>query len=149
MRCVDKFVQVTSMVLMGTLVIITFFQVVNRSLFHLPVEWTEEMARFISVWMSLMGTALCLKEGSHIEVDIVYSLMGKRVQKILSSIIAIVCLFFCFIVIWQGTIILDVIKFQKAPASGINMVLVYAAGPVCMLITAIYIVEQLYNSFKK
>ena len=148
-RYLDNVVKFICIILMSALVIVTFLQVVNRFVFKYPLGWTEEIARFLSVWMCLMGAAYCVRENSHIEIDIVFQKFGQKMKRILSTSISIVFLTFCLIVFWEGVSILNVIKIQKAAASQINLVFVYIAGPISVAIMSVYLIGQVYDSYKK
>lgn len=143
----DKLVNAVSIVLMGSLVFITFFQVVNRFVLKYPIMWTEEIARFLLIWISLIGAALCTREDSHIQIDILYLKLKPKIKLIVSVLINIIFLFLIIFLIWQGTVILDIIRFQKSAASQISMMWVYLAGPISALIMAIYIVRNLIKLF--
>jgi TRAP-type transport system small permease protein len=51
------------------LVVVVFLQVFYRYIFAAPITWSEEMARFIFVWIALMGTFLALKSKGHISIE--------------------------------------------------------------------------------
>ena len=50
------------------------WQVISRSALGTPSSWTEEMARFLLIWISLLGAAYAFRSGMHLALDI---LQGK------------------------------------------------------------------------
>jgi TRAP-type C4-dicarboxylate transport system permease small subunit len=144
-RVLDRFLNGFAMLLLGTLSCVTFMQVLNRYIIQFPLTWTEEIARFIAIWASLIGAVLCVREGTHIEIDYFYAKFGPKVQRIIDIIINIIFILFLFFLIWQGTDILKIIQLQSAPASGISMVMVYIAGPISSLFMLFYLGEHLYE----
>ena len=59
------------------LVGVIFVQVICRYVLLIPTAWAEELARYLFVWTSYLGSAYALNEGEHIEVDIVPQLAQK------------------------------------------------------------------------
>lgn len=153
MRCLDRLINLLSIILMSSLVLVTFFQVCNRYILKYPFAWTEEAARFLAVWTILIGVVLCTREDSHIQIDVFYLKLNPKVKQTLSIIINTIFLFFIVFLICQGTAILQVIRFQDSASLPISMMWIYLAGPLSSLITAIYLVQRIiklfYSSVKK
>ncbi len=63
----------STLVLVGVI----FVQVICRYVLFIPTAWAEELARYLFVWTSYLGSAYALNEGGHIEVDIVPQLAQK------------------------------------------------------------------------
>ena len=61
----------------GILVIPVSLQIFSRYTALIPSYiWTEEMARFLFIWMIMIGAMLGIREGTHFEVD-VWPRMGR------------------------------------------------------------------------
>ena len=61
---------VAIILLMALLTAVTFAQVVTRYLLGDPLIWSEEAARYLFVWVSMIGAALALREGGHFGLDL-------------------------------------------------------------------------------
>lgn len=71
--------------LMVAEVAIVFAQVVTRFIFKSPLAWSEEIARYIFIWLVWIGAAYSTKENKNIKIDILSSkLTGTR--KVLADI---------------------------------------------------------------
>lgn len=46
----------------------SFFQVLNRNIFKLPISWTEELSRYCMIWMTMIGTCISLRKGTQMSV---------------------------------------------------------------------------------
>jgi TRAP-type C4-dicarboxylate transport system permease small subunit len=53
----------------AVLIATVFYQVLGRYLFNAPPSWSEELARFLQVWIALLASALCVQQGMHLGVD--------------------------------------------------------------------------------
>ena len=70
--------------LLGSLVfsvLLVFFQVIMRTVFHNSLSWSEELSRYIFIWQIWLGASIALKEDEHINVTLVYNMVkNKRAQ---------------------------------------------------------------------
>jgi TRAP-type transport system small permease protein len=113
-------------VLIGTV----FYQVVGRYAFNAPPSWSEELARFLQVWITLLASALCLHQGMHLGVDYLLHAMPPRGRAGLELLVHLLVTGFLLLLLIQGVRILDVAAVQSSPAMGINMWYAYLAVPV-------------------
>ena len=63
--------------------------------------WTEEMARFLFIWMIMIGAMLGVREGTHFEVDL-WPQMGPRATALLNIVSGLFVLLFAFVFVWWG-----------------------------------------------
>ena len=54
---------------MAIMTILVFIQVVMRYVFSNSLSWSEELARFIFLWLSWIGASYAVKERSHFRVE--------------------------------------------------------------------------------
>ena len=65
-------------ILLGLMFLSTFFQVLARNLFYIPSMWTEELARYLFVWIVFLGAATLMADEGHIKIDLLsVRLRGK------------------------------------------------------------------------
>jgi TRAP-type C4-dicarboxylate transport system permease small subunit len=63
--------------------------------------WTEEMARFLFIWMIMIGAMIGVREGTHFEVD-VWPRMGPRSTALLNLVSGVFVLVFALVFVWYG-----------------------------------------------
>jgi TRAP-type C4-dicarboxylate transport system permease small subunit len=63
--------------------------------------WTEEMARFLFIWMIMIGAMLGVREGTHFEVDL-WPAMGPRATALLNIVSGVFVLVFALVFLWYG-----------------------------------------------
>ena len=63
--------------------------------------WTEEMARFLFIWMVMIGAMLGIREGTHFEVDL-WPKMGPRAEAALNLVVGIAVLVLALVFLWAG-----------------------------------------------
>ncbi|GEM_PF-2174396 len=116
---------------LGVLALIVFFQVLNREIFQLAITWTEELARFLFVWITLIGAAVCSRSKSHIRVDMIFQLWPSRLTAVLGLIGDVITLFYFGLLtycsyIWSSSFFGVLSQTMRIP-----IVAVYLVIPVC------------------
>ena len=106
-----------------------FTQVVARYLFHSPPFWTEELARYLLVWLTFIGAVAAHQAREHISVESFPDLFGGRCRAFLDLMISIVVVAVLVVILRAG---IDVSKLgaQRSPALGLSMRYIYGALPV-------------------
>jgi TRAP-type transport system small permease protein len=86
----------------AVLIIPVSLQVFSRYTSLIPSYiWTEEMARFLFVWMIMIGAMVGIRESTHFEVD-VWPRLGPRAAALLKIVTSVFVLGFAFVFIWWG-----------------------------------------------
>jgi TRAP-type C4-dicarboxylate transport system permease small subunit len=84
------------------LVIPVSLQIFSRYTALIPSYiWTEEMARFLFIWMIMIGAMLGIREGTHFEVD-VWPRMSARAQAALRIVSGVAVLVLALVFVWAG-----------------------------------------------
>lgn len=117
----------------ATLVVITA-QIVWRYVFNDSLTWTEELARYLFVWITFVGMALAIRDRTHIRVTLVVDQLPARLRRWLDMAqLALVTLFLCLLVgvgfqwVWLNT---DAVT----PALGMPLAYIcYVALPLASL----------------
>ena len=68
-QTLDKFLEILLMISVAILVIDVLWQVFTRFVIGKPSSWTEELATFLLIWVSLLGAAVALGRGAHLGID--------------------------------------------------------------------------------
>lgn len=147
-RAVDLILDWLCAGFMGAIVLTTLFQVTNRYALHYPVVWTDEAARFLAVWLIMLGAVRCIREDSHIQIDLLFNLFSPKLQRWIDLLANMIFVALVGVLIWQGFKILPLISTQTAAASRISMGWVYAAIPVSSLLMLFYLVERIIAAIR-
>ena len=68
-------------ILMSVMTILVFVQVVMRYVFHNSLSWSEELARYVFIWLIYLGISYGCKLRKHIKIDAALHLFPKKIQK--------------------------------------------------------------------
>ncbi len=127
------------------MVIVIFMQVIFRFILNDPLSWSEELARYLFVWITFLGAAICARDRGHIGMDYVVSKFPVKVQKIIEHF-GLALMVVISLTIAISSIETVVSNFgQVSPALRLNMGLIYSAIPIGCIYTAVYYAEHFFN----
>ncbi|MTI16314.1 TRAP transporter small permease [Rhodobacteraceae bacterium RKSG542] len=126
------------------LVVCVIWQVFSRFVLGTPSTFTDELARFMFMWVGLIGAAFTLGQRRHLAIDLLTgSLSGQK--KLYSDffIIAAIAAFAGFIMVFGGSNLVakTLANGQVSPALRIPMGYVYAAIPFSGLMILYYCLD--------
>lgn len=127
----------------AVMIVITLAQVVFRYLLQAPLTWSEELARYMFVYIVYLAAPIALHRGLHIGVDNVTVHLSRRVQHVLEILNDLVALGLVLVIGYASLEVLQANQLQFSPALSIRMSHVYVAIPLCMLAMAIVLVAKL------
>ena len=73
--------------LLGVMVIIVFTQVIFRFFIQQPLSWSEEVARYVFVWIIWIGAAVVVRENGHPGMDLLTRSSPRRMAVCGSEIV--------------------------------------------------------------
>ena len=89
-------------VLMSVMTLIIFIQVVARYVFQNSLSWSEELARYIFIWLVYLGISYGCQMRKHIKIDAALNLFPKEWRKYVVIIGDLFFLFFAVYVAYTG-----------------------------------------------
>lgn len=133
---------VTCLVLM---VVLVFGNVFLRYAFNTGITVSEEVSRFLFVWLTFLGAIVAVREHGHLGVDMVVARLpslGKKACLVVSQVLMLYVNWLFLQGSWQQTVInLGV----KSPSAGISMGLFYGVGIVFSISAALIQLHDLYR----
>ena len=140
-------VHVMVIVVFATIVVVVFGQVVSRFLFNAPFSWSEELARYLQVWLIMLGSATCLRKGLHLTVDYAIHSLPQGIKRNLQLLSITAILFFLGVVFVSGISLIAATLNQRTPALQMPVWVVYLAIPVGSLLMFLEAVGLVLTAF--
>ena len=112
------------------LVVPVTLQMISRFTALIPAWiWTEEMARFLFIWMVMLGAMLGVREATHFEVDVWPELQPRRdaALRIVSSIFVLA---FALVFVWYGITFVQFGWNQTSELADLPMAWIFVAWPL-------------------
>lgn len=148
-NAIKKFFEIIVFILFAMLVVIVFAQVVNRFLGAGSLTWSEELSRFILVFMIYLASVLTFVEGKHISVDALTTFLKGTPLFICEMVSRLAILVFVYVVAIGTYEFLPKIFSQFSPSMKIPMGLIYISIPISMFLTGVLAILQLINITKE
>ena len=130
--------------------LLIFVQVIMRYVLQSSLSWSEELARYLFVWMAYFAISYGVKEMKHIKIDAALYLFPKRARKYVVLIgDIIVMLFALFVIQTSFKLVVKIHTFgQVSAALGIPMWLVYLAPLVGFILVVVRSVPTIVFRFR-
>jgi TRAP-type transport system small permease protein len=142
-RTLDALLGCAIAVMVGSMI----WQVVGRYVFNRAPGWSEELARFLMLWVTMLGSAAALRSGGHLAVTAVVDRLGPRALAIVLAVRDTLMVGACGLLVWQGLGFAALNAEQESAALEIPMTVPYAALPVgAALIIVMVLVSRLLGS---
>lgn len=100
---------------MLVLVVVTIAQVVARFVIGQPLIWSDELARFILIWMVFIGAAIVSYDDKHLSVELFQEKMSPKVKLLTSLLMRALILVFLAVTIYSS---IDLVKVSHYTKSG-------------------------------
>lgn len=120
-------------VILGVMVINVSWQVFSRYVLANPSSFTDELARYLMIWLGVMGTAYVSGKKLHVAIDILPDKLSPKRQVKLKKIINLIIILFAtliFVVGGSKLVYLSYILGQKSAALQIPLYVVYLCIPL-------------------
>lgn len=136
-RGLDAIIQPVVFAGMAALIGVITLQIVSRVFFS-AVGWTEEVARFLLVWITFLAGTLAFQRGRHIAVTFAVDALPLPLRKLARLAALAIVLAFMITLVVIGHRYMQVQSFQKSAALRLSMTYVYAVIPLSAGIMAWY-----------
>lgn len=128
------------------IVFVTILQVVARFVFDSPLVWSDELARFILIWMVFIGAAVVSFDDKHMGVEVLQERMSPKVKLITSILMRVLVLIFLFITAFSSIELVKVSHYQVSGALEIPFSYWRVAAPVgCVMMMIFIVIRTVYD----
>ncbi|WP_243614612.1 TRAP transporter small permease [Shimia aestuarii] len=131
---------------MAALAAVITLQIVSR-MFFTSVSWTEEVARFLLIWITFLGATLAFQQGRHIAVRMLRDSLPPTLRRIVSGAGILIAIAFLATLTWIGWTYMTLQSFQRSSALRIPMNNIYFVMPLASALMASLSVIDLIRLF--
>lgn len=120
-------------------------QVLARYVFNVPFSWTEELARFLFMWLVFLGASQALRRHEHIAVGLLVDRLPLRLRQLVIVLLNGLIASFLVVVVLQGWKVVGVVAPLKSIALKVTMAVFYLPLVVGSAIMLVRILVQTVN----
>jgi TRAP-type transport system small permease protein len=150
-RFTAGFARVLNWLLIGTvavLIVPVTMQIVSRYTALIPPYiWTEELARFLFIWMIMIGAMVGVREMSHFNVDM-WSGLGARGEAALNLVANVATLVFALVFVWSGFEFTRFAIYRISELAELPLWVIHIAWPLTGLAWLVFLGEQFVDNFR-
>lgn len=114
----------------GVMFLVVIAQVIFRYILSQPLPWSEELARYLMIWVACLAASEAYVKGNHVGVSLVIDALKPSLRKIMILAIHLIVAILMGIIAYQGFILSSLLHSQLSPAMGLPMTWPYMAVPV-------------------
>ena len=118
-------------------VLIISAAVTARYIFHFGVGWSEELVRYIMIWITFVGLGVAIRTEEHVAIDFFVEKLGRHKKRVIKRIGHFICFLFCLL-LFASSLMLTIKVFYRGQITAglqIPMGVIYSMLPVAMLIS--------------
>jgi len=137
--------------LFAVLTVNVLWGVFSRYVIGHQSQWTEEVAIYLLLWVSLLGAALTYRDRGHLGVDYFVGQLPEGLQRLMTFVAEIaVLLFAVFALVYGGMMLVlrNLEANQVTPALGLKVGYLYSAAPICGVFIALFALEHLLGLWR-
>lgn len=131
--------------LLASMSLIIFANVALRYLTNASIEWAEEVARHMMIWLTFTGAGLVLRYGGHIAVENMQDAFPRPFAQFVRILVAVLMFAFFALMTWYGWLYMERAMFQMTAATQIPFGYIYAAIPIGGLMLGIHFMLILHG----
>jgi TRAP-type C4-dicarboxylate transport system permease small subunit len=128
--------------------IITTYTVFTRYLLNIVPSWSEEIPRYLLVWITYLGAGLAIKFKEHISLDVFFNLMPLRARQVghffLNGLVAIVAV----IMVVYGIGLVNHFGEDLMESIPVTNFWLYLAMPVSGTLMLLYLVQDTWKRIR-
>lgn len=125
------------LVLFWVLAVVVFLQFFTRYVLNDSLAWTEEIARYLLIGVTFLGSVMAVRKRSHIAVEFLYRWFGRPLRKALQTVVDLVSIAFYAALAWW-TIELSSRTQQSMVSIDVPKSLVYWTVAACFVFMALH-----------
>ncbi|WP_421991487.1 TRAP transporter small permease [Roseococcus sp.] len=141
----SRFLDLVMVASVGILIIPVTLQVFSRFTEWLPrYLWTEEAARFLLIWMIMIGAMIGVREGTHFVVDLFPSLEGRR-KAALDILSGVFVMIFGAVFLWWGIEFTEFARYRISELAEWPLWMIHVAWPLAGFTWLLFAGERIWD----
>ncbi len=137
-----------SIAILAVMTAIIVCAVFFRYVLNDAIIWSEEIAKFLMVWMTFMAAPIGLKMGAHVAIEVLLVRLEGRWRALLQVAIYMAIISLMVVFVKEGMFLTNNAKIQRASTVDVSIFYVYAAMPIGCAVMALVAFEFMLGAIK-
>lgn len=147
-KLIDKSLAASLIAAMAAILLVVVWQVISRYLLKDPASVTEELSRFLLIWIGILGSAYAYRQKVHLGFNLMVNRQSETMRRLIMTFVELLVVTFCVLVLIVGgnaLVSLTLDLNQISAALGVKMGWIYTVLPVSGVIMVFYSFINIYN----
>jgi TRAP-type C4-dicarboxylate transport system permease small subunit len=140
-RLLTVFMAVALMVMVA----LVFGNVVLRYVFNSGITISEEVSRWLFVWITFMGAVVAIKDNAHLGTDALVSRLSPAGKKACAVVGHLIMIYICWVMLLGSIAQTKINMGSAAPSTGLPVGIVYLAGVVFAVSAGLMLMRNVYR----
>lgn len=150
MKVLNKVLETILAVMVAFMVLGCFWQVFTRFILNNPSKYTEELLRYMLIWLTMLGVPYAYGKERHLSINLFTKDFGPKGDRITKILIELLITFLSiFVMIAGGWMVTANSAGQISPALHLPMQVYYMCVPVSGVLMVVYSVTRLVTFLKQ
>ena len=145
---VGKVGKYCGLTLIGAMTLVILYQVFMRYVLNDPPTWSEEMSRFMMVWMTFLVAPIAYRHGMNVAIETLSRFLVGRVQAVLQLVLNALILYFMLVYAQEGVGLAERGLKSKAFTIDVKLFWFYLVVPAGFYLLAAVSVEHILRALK-
>lgn len=143
---IGKAIEAFCVLILSAMSILVFLNVVLRYGFNSSISVTEEVARYMFVWLAFLGAVLAFSENQHVSVTVLVEKLSPIGRQLLRIVTDIAILFCCYLIVEGSWVQFNLNINNLAPISGLPQGITYLASVVSGALMGVLVLARIVTT---
>ncbi len=141
-----KSIEALMAVMLASMITLVFINVILRYFFNSGITWSEEIARYLFVWLTFVGAIGAMRDNTHLGMDTVIRKLSPKIQKVV-YIFGQILILVVILMVAEGNYIMVAINLNaRTSATNLPLSFVYSIVIVTSLCISINVLANIYKA---
>lgn len=143
----NKFMSYLGLICLGGFIVSVLIRVISRTFLPKTPSWTEELARYLFIYMVAFGASVAVHKKEFVAVDLIIDFLPKIIRKLIELVINIVLLLFVTFVLLKSVLGFAILEYRMvSTAMQVPMQYIYFSMIILFgLLILSFVMEILYQ----
>jgi TRAP-type C4-dicarboxylate transport system permease small subunit len=147
-KLVNSGIQTLCGVLLLIIVSVTFIQIILRQFFKFTFNWSDEVAQFCMMWLTLFGSIWVTKKGQHLSTGLkLHKKLNERQSYLVDGILALLIAGTAVVIFYYSIIFsITAMSIESLSLSWLKMGYIFIAMPLVMMFMIYYYLKSFFEN---
>jgi TRAP-type C4-dicarboxylate transport system permease small subunit len=134
--------------LLVAMVVVTFSQVVSRYMIHVSLSWSEELARFLLMWLAMLSAAYGFKTRSHFALTFIVDRFGAKPKRVIGLLVTLAVSILLVVFIVKAVELTQSVAGRIGPGTQLSFAVPYSSTIVGGVLMLYYVIQNGWREFR-